>query len=587
MRLSPEDISRLQNNPKDVRNICILAHVDHGKTSLSDSLLASNGIISQRMAGKARYLDSREDEQLRGITMESSAISLYFRTLKRENPESEGVIKEHLINLIDSPGHIDFSSEVSTASRLCDGAIVLVDVVEGVCSQTVTVLRQAWVDKLKPILVLNKIDRIITELQMSPGEAYTHLSKVIEQVNSVIGTFYVGERMQDDLLWRERKEKGETAEFIEKDDQDIYFSPEKNNVIFASAIDGWGFNIAQFSVIYEKKLGIHREKLQKCLWGDFYLDPKTKKVITSKGLKGRNLKPLFVSFVLDSIWRVYDVALMNRDQEKLEKIVKSLNIKILPRDMRSKDTKQLINTIMGQWLPVSNSILLTVIDKLPSPLESQKQRIPHILDPTPSSELIDKQLKQDMIDCNQKGLTSAYVSKIISVPEDELPKNQRQILTGDALLEKSREARLRASKAAESARKLEESTQKGETDDFAVVQSSNAGEFEWEFEEEEEEEDLIEVKNEVLIGFARVYSGSISVGQKLNVLEPRFDPKHPNKHTKKATISSLYLLMGRELIAIESAPAGSIVGIGGLEGKVLKSGTLVSPGVLGVNLADW
>ncbi|GME69224.1 unnamed protein product [[Candida] boidinii] len=393
MKLTSEQIERLQSNQQNIRNICILAHVDHGKTSLSDSLLASNGIISQRMAGKVRYLDSRPDEQLRGITMESSAISLYFKTIKKlpnskkgdevseseETPEVKSEIKEFLINLIDSPGHIDFSSEVSTASRLCDGAVVLVDVVEGVCSQTITVLRQAWVDKLKPILVLNKIDRLITELQMTSLEAYLHMNKVIEQVNSVTGSFFAGERMQDDLIWREKLESGKIEEFIEKSDEDLYFSPEKNNVIFASAIDGWGFNIQQFSVIFERKLGMNRDILQKVLWGDFYLDPKTKKVINSKALKGRNLKPLFVSLVLDSIWTLYDSVLINRDQEKLEKIVKSLNVKILPRDLRSKDTKTLIRSIIQQWLPVSNAILLTVIDKLPSPIESQRNRIPMFL----------------------------------------------------------------------------------------------------------------------------------------------------------------------------------------------------------------
>ena len=171
MKISQETVHKLQLDASCIRNICILAHVDHGKTSLSDSLLATNGIISQRMAGKVRYLDSREDEQLRGITMESSAISLYFKVMRLQKGSDDPEIKEHLINLIDSPGHIDFSSEVSTSSRLCDGAVVLVDVVEGVCSQTVNVLRQCWIDKLKPLLVINKIDRLITEWRLSPLEA--------------------------------------------------------------------------------------------------------------------------------------------------------------------------------------------------------------------------------------------------------------------------------------------------------------------------------------------------------------------------------------------------------------------------------
>lgn len=313
------------------------AHQDHGKTSLTDALLATNGIISPKLAGKIRYLDSRPDEQLRGITMESSAISLYFSLLRRESPDAAPKQAEYLINLIDSPGHIDFSSEVSTASRLCDGAVVLVDAVEGVCSQTVTVLRQCWIERIKPLLVINKMDRLVTELKMTAGEAYVHLSQLLEQVNVVMGEFFQGERMEEDLRWREKMEEriqqrkerqgsmsareeskitddgGSVADstttgegYEEKDDEDIYFAPENNNVIFSSAIDGWAFTIKQFAGLYEKKLGIKRAVLEKVLWGDFYLDPKTKRVLSSKHLKGRNLKPMFVQLVLDNIWAVYE-----------------------------------------------------------------------------------------------------------------------------------------------------------------------------------------------------------------------------------------------------------------------------------------
>lgn len=279
--------------------------------------------------------------------MESSAISLYFSLLRRPSPEAAAVQSEHLINLIDSPGHIDFSSEVSTASRLCDGAVVLVDAVEGVCSQTVTVLRQCWIEKIRPLLVINKMDRLVTELRMSPAEAYTHLSQLLEQVNVVMGEFYQGERMEDDLRWRERMEEkarkrrgsaaaaaaaaasngdatvldessegsvvadptttaATVADYEEKDDEDIYFAPEKNNVIFSSAVDGWAFTVKQFAGLYEKKLGIRRAVLEKVLWGDFYLEPKTKRVLGSKHLRGRSLKPMFVQLVLDNVWAVYE-----------------------------------------------------------------------------------------------------------------------------------------------------------------------------------------------------------------------------------------------------------------------------------------
>jgi ribosome assembly protein 1 len=289
--------------------------------------------------------------------MESSAISLYFSMLRRSAPDATPEQKEYLVNLIDSPGHIDFSSEVSTASRLCDGAVVLVDAVEGVCSQTVTVLRQTWVEHMKPLLVINKMDRLITELKMTPGEAYTHLSKLLEQVNAVLGSFFQGERMEEDLNWRDKLdertaaaaakelEKAEAAntngasidtdsmsvnnEFEEKDDEDIYFAPEKNNVIFSSAIDGWAFTVRQFASLYEKKLGIKRTAMEKVLWGDFYLDPKTKKVLGQKHLKGRNLKPMFVQLVLEQIWAVYAATTGGDDGKGCVDFIILLSIKVI------------------------------------------------------------------------------------------------------------------------------------------------------------------------------------------------------------------------------------------------------------------
>jgi ribosome assembly protein 1 len=148
------------------------------------------------------------------------------------------------------------------------------------------VLRQARADRLKPILILNKFDRLITELKLTPLEGYQHLARVIEDVNAVIGSFFASERLEDDLRWREEREKrlearkaaaaglasdnstAENAEytmdeFKEKDDEDIYFSPERGNVIFASAIDGWAFRLGKFARLFSTKLGINENNLKK------------------------------------------------------------------------------------------------------------------------------------------------------------------------------------------------------------------------------------------------------------------------------------------------------------------------------------
>lgn len=551
------------------------------------------------MAGKIRYLDSRPDEQLRGITMESSAISLYFSMLKRPSPEAEPVPKEYLVNLIDSPGHIDFSSEVSTASRLCDGAIVLVDAVEGVCSQTVTVLRQVWIEKLKPLLVINKMDRLVTELQMSPEEAYSHLSKLLEQVNAVLGSFYQGDRMEEDLNWREKMEervaaakgaqtteKGAdlpAAEYEEKDDEDLYFAPEKNNVIFGSATDGWAFTVRQFSGFYEKKLGIKRANLEKVLWGNFYLDPKTKKLLGPKHLKGRNLKPLFVQLVLEPIWTVYKATVGidsdRGDPELLQKITKSLNVTVPPHVLRSKDPRLLLTTVFAAWLPLSTAVLVSVMESLPSPNVAQAERVPDLLDESPGGSHINPAIRDAMttFKTSKSDPVVAFVSKMISVPESELPQNKRK--PGQM---SSDEARILARrKRAEAAKALAASNNNNDDETDLVVGLDSATMHETPEETEEEKVDA-----EHLIGFARIYSGNLSVGDTLYVVPPKWSPEDGKpEDLEKIEVKSLYMFMGRNLESLDTVPAGVVFGIGGLEGRILKSGTLCSVASGAANLA--
>lgn len=568
---------------------------------MTDALIATNGIISPKMAGKIRYLDSRPDEQLRGITMESSAISLYFSMLRRPSPDAAPEPKEYLINLIDSPGHIDFSSEVSTASRLCDGALVLVDAVEGVCSQTVTVLRQTWTEKIKPLLLINKIDRLITELKMSPSEAFVHLTKLLEQVNAVLGSFYQGERMEEDLNWRERMEARMAAaaakeaqladqqpdtgelQFQEKDDEEIYFAPEKNNVIFGSAIDGWAFTVRQFATLYEKKLGIKRHLLEKVLWGDYYLDPKTKKVLGRKHLKGRALKPIFVQLVLEQIWAVYQatVGIDNGkgDPALLEKITKSLNITIPPHVLRSRDPKLLLQTVFSSWLPVSVAVLVSVVESLPSPKASQAERFPDLLEDVPGADYIDPNVRDAVVSFKKSSSDPvvAYVSKMVSVKESDLPENKRR---GPMSAEEARE--LARKKREEAARATANASNEDDMDSLTAAFATAS------LDQTAPEEVEKPAESEHLIGFARIYSGTLSVGDEIYVLPPKFNPAQPYTEPvpKKVKVQALYMLMGRNLEALDSVPAGVVFGIRGLEDSgILKSGTLCSQLEGAINLA--
>ena len=222
----------------------VIAHVDHGKSTLTDSLVQRAGIISAANAGNQRFTDTRADEQERGVTIKSTAISLYApmseEDLKDIKQATDGT--DFLINLIDSPGHVDFSSEVTAALRVTDGALVVVDCVEGVCVQTETVLRQALGERIKPVVIINKVDRALLELQVSKEDLYQSFSRTVESVNVIIATYF------------------------DKSLGDVQVYPEKGTIAFGSGLHGWAFTVRQFAGRYSKKFGVNRGKMMERLW---------------------------------------------------------------------------------------------------------------------------------------------------------------------------------------------------------------------------------------------------------------------------------------------------------------------------------
>ena len=206
---STQDILRIIGNKDQIRNFGVIAHVDHGKTTMSDSLLAASGIISPSVAGQALALDSMKLEQNRQMTIRGANVTLYY--------ELGG--KEYVINMIDTPGHIDFTGRVTRALRAIDGVVVVSDSVEGIMTQTETVTRQALEERVRPVLYINKIDRLVKELRLDAPAMQKWLSNIIAEFNKLV----------DIYAEPELKEKWKV-------------SIQANSVAFGSAKDRWGFN---------------------------------------------------------------------------------------------------------------------------------------------------------------------------------------------------------------------------------------------------------------------------------------------------------------------------------------------------------
>ena len=205
-----EKIKDLMYQPEYIRNIGIVAHIDHGKTTLSDNLLAGAGMISSELAGDQRFLDFDEQEQARGITIDAANVSMVHQYKDQE----------YLINLIDTPGHVDFGGDVTRAMRAVDGAVVVVCAVEGIMPQTETVLRQALKENVRPVLFINKVDRLINELKLGDDELQQRFVKIIASANKLIRNMAPEEFKEE---WLARVEDGSVA--------------------FGSAYHNWAINV--------------------------------------------------------------------------------------------------------------------------------------------------------------------------------------------------------------------------------------------------------------------------------------------------------------------------------------------------------
>jgi len=400
-----DEIRRMMDYSDNIRNMSVIAHVDHGKSTLTDSLIGAAGIIAQAKAGDARFMDTRKDEQERTITIKSTSVSLYFEmedkylegtskkiaaarvAAKEELPWGKKDHSQYLINLIDSPGHVDFSSEVTAALRVTDGALVVVDCIEGVCVQTETVLRQAISERIKPILFVNKLDRVFLELHMDNEEAYQNFARAIESVNVIIATY------KDEKLG------------------DVQVYPSSGTVGLGSGLHGWGFNVSKFAEMYASKFGIAQEKMQQKLWGDNFFNPKTKTWTTKQYDKNnKKLTRAFCQFILGPISTLFD-AIMNDKTAMYTKMLKKLNVEI-PKDAKELKAKPLLKRVMQTWLPAAEVLLQMIVNHLPSPKVAQAYRMENLY-----SGPLDDEAATGIKNCDPKAPLMMYISKMVPTSE--------------------------------------------------------------------------------------------------------------------------------------------------------------------------
>lgn len=511
-----------------------------------------------------------------------------------------------IINLIDSPGHVDFYGEVSAAVRLCDGCLIVVDVVEGICPQTITALKQAWIEGLKPILILNKMDRLFFEKEMEQSEAYDHLRQILEQINVVQGDLFTsGVLKQDyenveDMETKSRnkgtesvndgeiqenvdcyQEQGFTFDWTSPldavDDSVHYFTPESNNVIFCSATDSWAFTIESFASMYSTKSKISKSVLNRTLWGDYYMDTKKKRIF--KGAVGKGKEPLFVQKILNPLWKLFEpIKLLDPEKRKLtkeekvdqenqlSKMVQSLGINVSERQLKHPEPRMKLRSIMSQWLPLPDVVFPSVCKLIPSPLQLTSERVEHLmcsrLRKMESLPEESRKLKQDFLNCSTDETSTKIVCVSKMVPMDlslirQVSKPVKRNFNDDSIKKTG-----------------DEPISEQKIDELVINEPKISEE---------------EPNKQVFIAFARIFSGRIKVGDKLYVLGPKYDPNHrpdfvdpdsrlvdlaKDSHVTLATISGIHILMGRDLINIKEAVAGNVIGLTGLEGHVLKSATL-------------
>lgn len=366
-------LAGLMDHPHLIRNVCLLGNLHHGKTGIMDMFVRQTHPAQRNIIKEIRYTDTRIDEQQRGLSIKSMPMSLVLQSLND---------KSFLFNIMDTPGHVNFSDEQTAALRLSDGAVIVVDATEGLMHQTERSIRHAVAEKVPITVCLNKVDRLIVELKLPPTDAYHKIIHTLGEINGVL----------------------ERAGYPKR------VSPEEGNVCFASGLHGWIFTLDSFAKIYsDYHESFDPRDFAKKLWGNIYLH---RGRYFRRKPENSGDKRTFVRFILEPLYKIYSHVLGSEGKE-LQSTLESIGVRLKREDLQL-DPAPLLRLVCTKFFGDVGGFVNMCKEHFPSPLEAARAKITQ----TYSGDLHTR-VARGMLECERKAPLMVNITKLYSRPDGE------------------------------------------------------------------------------------------------------------------------------------------------------------------------
>lgn len=366
-----EFLADLMDTPELIRNVTLCGHLHHGKTSFVDCLIEqTHPEIYSSDDKDIRYTDTLFTEQERGVSIKASPVTLVL-------PDSRN--KSYLMNLFDTPGHVNFSDEVTAAFRISDGVVIFIDAAEGIMLNTERLLKHAVQEKLPVTICLNKIDRLMLELKLPPTDAYYKLRHTLEEVNSLLSVY-------------------------SEDETGVTVSPLLGNVCFASSYYRFCFTLGSFAKIYSDSFGgINDKEFARRLWGDIYFNSKTRKF--TKKPPSSSSQRSFVEFVLEPMYKIFAQVVGDVD-ECLPRLCDELGIS-LTKEERKLNIRPLLRLVCNRFFGDFTGFVDMCVNFIKSPVDNAQTKIEQIYTGGSDSDLVEH-----MCQCDPDGPLMIHTTKL-------------------------------------------------------------------------------------------------------------------------------------------------------------------------------